>query len=265
MSLLFGLFIFTIQFCLLITAQSTAPIVDLGYVKVQGWTNTTSGLNYYHGIQYAQNPGGENRWKRPIPVELNESYVGQVLNVTQRGPSCFQAVASWEPAIPPIDNTLSEDCLILDVITPANPTSSHIAVLVGIHGGGYIQGDVTYQPGDSAVYAANGSLLFVNIQYRLGAYGFLGGSQVRTNGVLNAGLWDQRAALDWVQRHISAFGGDPNQVTIVGTNPSSFDANIRWQCWRRQRPLSTYGWRRLGSSTFPGSNSRISLDANHDK
>lgn len=74
----------------------------------------------------------------------------------------------------------------------------------------------TVAPGESLIYQSNGSLIYVSIQYRLGAYGFLGGSEVIENGAANVGLLDQRAALGWVQRHISKFGGDPSKVTIIG-------------------------------------------------
>lgn len=64
------------------------------------------------------------------------------------------------------------------------------------------------------VHTSDGNLIYVSIQYRLGLFGFLSGSQVAQDGVLNAGLLDQRAALDWVQRNIRAFGGDPAMVTV---------------------------------------------------
>lgn len=66
------------------------------------------------------------------------------------------------------------------------------------------------------VFQSQGNLIYVSIQYRLGAYGFLGGAELTENGVANAGLLDQRAALNWVQRHIGKFGGDPSKVTIIG-------------------------------------------------
>lgn len=64
------------------------------------------------------------------------------------------------------------------------------------------------------VNASDGNLIYVSIQYRLGLFGFLSGGEVASNGVQNAGLLDQRAALDWVQRNIRAFGGDPSRVTV---------------------------------------------------
>jgi len=83
---------------------------------------------------------------------------------------------------------------------------------------GYTLGsaEVAFAAGDALVYHSAGSLIYVSIQYRLGAYGFLGGSEVGKDGALNAGLQDMHSALGWVQRHISKFGGDPTKVTIIG-------------------------------------------------
>jgi carboxylesterase type B len=74
--------------------------------------------------------------------------------------------------------------------------------MVQIHGGGYTEGDAQSYPGDAMVNASNGNMIYVSIQYRLGIFGFLSGSEIAGNGVLNAGLLDQRAALDWVSRNI---------------------------------------------------------------
>ena len=77
-------------------------------------------------------------------------------------------------------------------------------------------GEVEQGPGQSLVNQSMGTLIHVSIQYRLGAYGFLGGSEISENGVSNAGLLDQRSALEWVHKHISKFGGDPSKITIIG-------------------------------------------------
>jgi len=73
-------------------------------------------------------------------------------------------------------------------------------------------------PGDALVYASAGNIIYVSIQYRLGAYGFLGGADVAQHGTLNAGLLDQRLAIEWVNRHIGAFGGDASRITIFGAS-----------------------------------------------
>lgn len=111
---------------------------------------------------------------------------------------------------------MSEDCLHLDVIVPNRPSSSDLPVLVQIHGGGYTFGNSLTYDGQQFTAAANGSLIWVQIQYRLGPYGFLSSDEIKANGTANAGLLDQREALEWVRRHIGAFGGDPDRVTIWG-------------------------------------------------
>lgn len=79
---------------------------------------------------------------------------------------------------------------------------------------GYVGGRAV--SGDSIVHHAKGNMIYVAIQYRLGAFGFLGGSAVAENGTSNAGLLDQRLAIDWVKKYIHHFGGDPDKITITG-------------------------------------------------
>ena len=92
----------------------------------------------------------------------------------------------------------TEDCLIADVLVPNTPQSERLPVIVQIHGGGYTFGNAQSYPGDAITHASKGGIIYVSIQYRLGIFGFLASNQVAENGVLNAGLLDQRAALDWV-------------------------------------------------------------------
>lgn len=200
-------------------AAQGAPVVDLGYVKYSGYQNATAGINYYRGIRYAEAPIGEWRWRAPRPIELNASYAGQTINASQTGPYCYQGQQISDPpeeAGLVVTGPMSEDCLLLDVYVPMNPVSDYLPVMFQIHGGGYTNGWANTFPGDALVNHSNGNMIYVSIQYRLGMFGFLGGSEIAQNGVRNAGLLDQRAALDWVQRNIRAFGGDPAQVTIIG-------------------------------------------------
>ncbi|KAK5114101.1 hypothetical protein LTR62_002670 [Meristemomyces frigidus] len=194
-----------------------SPIVDLGYASYLGYINDTSGITYFRGIQYAQAPTGALRWQKPHSIEAGNGFDGAVLNATTIAPSGY---GSLPAAIVPANFTGlpggSEDCLILDVLVPSNPKSARLPVVFQIHGDGYTFGNAQSYPGDAMVHASNGSIVYVSIQYRLGLFGFLGGSQVAENGVLNAGLLDQRLALEWVQRNIRAFGGDPARVTIWG-------------------------------------------------
>lgn len=207
----------------LANAQSNAsvPIIDLGYAKYAGYTNATAQIDYYRGLHYAQPPTGTLRWQKPVPIESSPSYTGQTIQATETALPCVQGFPGWAPLYIDVyyeDLPSTEDCLILDVLVPSSPknVTGGLPVMVQIHGGGYVSGSAQSAPGDAMVTASDGGLIYVSIQYRLGLYGFLGGSDVQENGVLNAGLYDQLLALEWVQRHIGAFGGDPEKVTIWG-------------------------------------------------
>lgn len=206
-------------------SNSSVPVIDLGYVKYAGYTNATAGINYYRGIHYAQPPTGSLRWQKPVPIESSPNYTGQTIQATRQLPACIQGYPEWdyaadqEPgAFSATPQGQSEDCLILDVLVPSSPQSitGGLPVMLQIHGGGYTVGNALSYPGDAMTAASDGGLIYVSIQYRLGLFGFLAGSDVQENGVQNAGLYDQRLAIEWVQRHIRAFGGNPSKVTIWG-------------------------------------------------
>jgi carboxylesterase type B len=144
---------------------------------------------------------------------------GEITDATKPGPICIQGSAGWQVQARRKAKSVvaSEDCLLLDVLVPANQTPGvSLPVMVQIHGGGYVTGDSGSYPGEALMIHAKGSLIYVSIQYRLGPFGFLSSNAVKADGSANVGLLDQRAALDWVQRHISVFGGDPERVTIIG-------------------------------------------------
>lgn len=96
-----------------------------------------------------------------------------------------------------------------------------------IHGGGYAGGNSESYPGYALLNQSAGNLIYVSIQYRLGAIGFLSGAEIREDGVANAGLLDQRLALEWVQRYAGRFGGDAGRVTIM--------VGFSWGCRRGVR------------------------------
>ncbi|KAI1863342.1 uncharacterized protein JN550_009662 [Neoarthrinium moseri] len=199
-------------------SAATATVRGEG-VEYLGIENATSGINTFFGIKYAEAPVGPYRWRPPVPVDYSQSPETTYINATIPGDGCLQSVPPWSSGftlLPGLVQGYSEDCLLLNVQVPTNPKSSKLAVLVNIHGGGYIAGTARDAPGDSLVYHANGSLIYVAVQYRLGSWGFLAGDEIKEDGTANAGLLDQRAALEWVQRNIHYFGGDPEKVTITG-------------------------------------------------
>jgi carboxylesterase type B len=195
-------------------ATQDTPLVDLGYVKYTGISNDTVGINYYRGIRYAGSPIGERRWKKPVPIQEDNTYNGKTIHLIDASPICYQG----NPGLPmDFTGAASEDCLSLDVLVPTHKQEGLLPVVLMIHGGGYTIGSSTaFTPAESLLYRSNGSVIFVSIQYRLGMLGFLGGSEIKKNGNLNAGLLDQRLALQWVKNHIQAFGGDPHKITIDG-------------------------------------------------
>ncbi|KAJ7051281.1 Alpha/Beta hydrolase protein [Mycena amicta] len=189
-------------------SSSLGPVVDLGYAAFAGNTTSPAGvLNgpvaFYGNIPYAEPPLGELRWR--APVMFNEHKITeQVTDARNWGPACIQ-----RPAVPGIG---SEDCLTLNVWKPTNVSAG---AKLPVMGGGFYFGTPQGFPLYDWV-AQNPNLIGVSITYRLNLWGFLGGPVVAADGDLNVGLRDQRAGLEWVQRHINAFGGDPDQVTIVG-------------------------------------------------
>jgi len=179
--------------------------IDGGLIRGAGSTRVSSFL----GLPYAAPPTGKLRWRPPQPAP---SWSG-VRDATQFGPSCPQSTMG-NPFLPP--GPVSEDCLYLNVYTPAARPGANRPVLVWIHGGGLVQdGGRNY---DGTKLAAAGAVV-VTINYRLGALGFLAHPALasRPGGAAgNYGLMDQQAALRWVQRNIARFGGDPGNVTIAG-------------------------------------------------
>ncbi|CAD6938848.1 unnamed protein product [Tilletia controversa] len=181
--------------------------------------NVVGDQEQYYGIPFAQPPTGSNRFKQPQPIE---AYTGDgVRDATKTGHVCWQNAYSYKAPV------LDEDCLTLNVYKPASATSSSkLPVMVWIFGGGWQIGSSILNSNNAtalidASIASNQPVIFVSIQYRVGVFGFIGGQEAaaasKTGGVdLNAGLYDQRQALRWVQKYIGYFGGDPGRVTAFG-------------------------------------------------
>lgn len=194
----------------------TSPIVVVGNTRYFGTYNANFSTNEYYGIRFAQAPTGSLRWKAPKPILPSGSY-STIINTTRAGPSCVQGFPYWmnpTATIPPG----SEDCLLLNVFQPANAAkNAKLPVMATIHGGGYTLGDANIADPHAMMRHSNNAFVFVSVQYRLGAYGFMGSKRfVEDGGVANVGLLDQRLALEWVQQNIEAFGGDPGKITVVG-------------------------------------------------
>jgi len=178
------------------------------------------GTIVFRGIPYARPPVGSLRWRPPEPVE---PWTG-VRDAVSSGPPCLQAPLGWNNK----DAVRGrEDCLYLDVRTPALPPTARRPVMVWIHGGANWAGSGS---GYLTSNIAQRGVVLVTLQYRLGVFGFLSHpaltaeSANKSSG--NYGLLDQIAALQWVKANIAKLGGDPNNVTIFGHSSGGQDVGL---------------------------------------
>ncbi|ORY61476.1 Alpha/Beta hydrolase protein [Pseudomassariella vexata] len=186
---------------------ATGPTVNLGYSIYEG-VRLAAGVDQYLGMRFAQAPLGDLRFRMPEnPVSTNATQ-----SASQFGPTCI-GVGQTE------SSSVGEDCLFVNVFTPSNATAkSKLPVWLYIQGGGYKSNSNSNYNGSDVVQKSGGNLVFVNFNYRVGSLGFLASEKVREDGDLNVGLLDQRKLLQWVQKHIGKFGGDPDHVVIHGTS-----------------------------------------------
>jgi para-nitrobenzyl esterase len=172
------------------------------------------GLAVYRGIPFAAPPVGELRWHAPKPAS---NWQG-VLKADRFGSSCMQAVPANASNVQP-GAGMSEDCLYLNVWTPAKSPTERLPVLVWIYGGGFSAG-ATSIPNYSGERLAKKGVVLVSVAYRVNTFGFLAhpglSAESDKHASGNYGLLDMIAGLRWVQKNIAAFGGNPRQVTIFG-------------------------------------------------
>jgi para-nitrobenzyl esterase len=170
------------------------------------------GVTSWLGIPYAAAPTGDLRWRAPQPAA---NWTGVKL-ADRFGPGCMQNLA---PTAPGAGYPVSEDCLYLNIWAADGPTTPKRPVMVWIHGGGFNIGATSWPQTDGTALARRGVIL-VSTSYRLGKFGFFAHpALVQEAGggpAGNYGLMDLIAALKWVKANISAFGGDPDNVTIFG-------------------------------------------------
>jgi len=214
---LLACFLITWMFMRVICSVSTAAdIINLDSGPISG--TASKGLRVYLGIPYAAPPVGELRWKVTQPVKPWT----EVKTCVAFGPSCPQ------PESEKVGIT-SEDCLYLNVWTPAKTAGDKLPVMVWIHGGGWSLGSASMPQYDGAKLAKKG-VVFVSFNYRLGPFGFLVhpglAKELLQNVSGNYGFLDQIAALKWVKKNIAAFGGDPDNITIFGESAGAMAVSL---------------------------------------
>ncbi len=172
------------------------------------------GIDSFRGIPYAAPPVGEGRWRAPRPAEVWSG----TLDAGQVGAICIQPPSNGDNGVGPLP--MSEDCLTVNVWTPADHAGEPLPVMVWIHGGGLNNGSGTAALYDGASLARRGAVV-VTLNYRLGRLGFfdhpaLAVEREPVEPAANYGLMDVITALGWVRDNAAAFGGDPANVTIFG-------------------------------------------------
>jgi para-nitrobenzyl esterase len=211
---------------LVLSAAALQPALASDRVRIANGTleshaSPKDGVRSFKGIPFAQPPVGDLRWREPQPVKR---WAG-VRNADEFGPRCMQSPGGdyWFRS-----SGMSEDCLYLNVWTPAKSASEKLPVLVYIFGGGFQNGDGSEPRYDGANMARTG-MVAVSINYRTNIFGFFVHPELTKesphHAAGNYGLLDQVAALRWVHDNIAAFGGDPKRVTIAGESAGSISVS----------------------------------------
>jgi para-nitrobenzyl esterase len=203
--------------CVSAQVRTTAGIVE-------GTTSAAGKIKIYKGIPYAAPPVGNLRWKEPQPAPAWEG----VRKATEFGARCMQGPIYDDMVFG--DSGPSEDCLHLNVWTPAAKAGAKLPVMVWIYGGGF-QAGATSEPRQDGEHLAHKGVVVVSMDYRLGIFGFFSHPGLTAESPHHAsgnyGLLDQAAALKWVHENIAAFGGDPDKVTIFGESAGSFSVSAQ--------------------------------------
>ena len=218
------------SFCLIFICSCTQePAVISVQTKIEngvieGLQDSKEGLQMYFGIPYATPPIGELRWKAPQPLK---NWMG-MLETKKFGPKPVQANI-WGDMNSRADS-MSEDCLYLNVWSPINKDKKALPVLVYFYGGGFVAGDGSEPRYDGASMAKKG-IVVLTVNYRLNIFGFFAHPELSAEAPYKAsgnyGLLDQNLALKWVQKNIAAFGGDPKRVTIAGESAGSISVSAQ--------------------------------------
>lgn len=212
---------------------SSAAIVLLASSVLQGQTVrtdsgpvtgvTADGVVSYKGIPYAAPPVGALRWRAPQPA----AKWTKPFNANAYGHDCMQLPFPSDAA--PLGTTPAEDCLVVNVWSPAKPASKKLPVMFWIYGGGWVNGGSSPAVYDGSQFAKGGVIL-VSFNYRLGRFGFFAHPALTredpSEALGNYGYMDQIAALKWVRKNISNFGGDPDNITVFGESAGGFSTHM---------------------------------------
>ncbi|KFY18467.1 hypothetical protein V493_08593 [Pseudogymnoascus sp. VKM F-4281 (FW-2241)] len=218
------------------TEKRVGPEVRLRMGNVVG--SSFLSVDSFMGIPFAKPPVGALRLKPPQSITSNLGTIvatgtpracpqgtASRVDTTKLGTNATGVLGSLPVTPAALESDSPEDCLTLNVQRPSSATSSSkLPVLFWIFGGGFTTGSTQIYDGTSLISTSvsqKSDIIFVAVNYRLGAFGFLSGKQVLADGSTNLGIRDQRLALQWVADNIASFGGDPSKVTIWGESAGS--------------------------------------------
>lgn len=197
--------------------SDTSVVLDTKLGKIRGKVVRNNTVYRFTKIPYGKPPVGELRFSKP---EEYGAWNG-TLDAMVFPPSCMQFSYLFFKYLP--TQEVSEDCLFLNIYMPRKGVIvSKMSVMVFFHGGGFVMGQASdYDGGD---LAADGDVIVVVVNYRLGIFGFLSSGDSVSPG--NYGLWDQRLALQWIKENIEDFSGNPNSVTVVGSTAGAMCSSL---------------------------------------
>jgi para-nitrobenzyl esterase len=207
------------------TAHAANPIqLKTANGTVEGTLTNNNQIRAFKGIPFAAPPVGDLRWQPPQPAA---NWKG-IRPAKDFGFHCIQSVSYSDMVFH--DPGPSEDCLTLNVWTPANAKPGTLPVMVWIYGGGFASGGTSESRQDGQ-FLATRNVVVVSMNYRLGIFGFFAHPELTAESPHHAsgnyGLLDQTAALTWVKNNIAAFGGDPTNVTIFGESAGSISVSAQ--------------------------------------
>ncbi|MEQ9437747.1 MAG: carboxylesterase family protein [Cyclobacteriaceae bacterium] len=224
--ILFGIACFYWMNISVMAQNSTkAPLqINVEQGSIEGKYNAETGLRMYFGVPFAAPPVGDLRWKAPQPLASWEG----VKETKNFGPSPVQTNVFGDMRFR--SDGVNEDCLYLNVWTPAKSKAEKLPVLVYFYGGGFVAGDGSEPRYDGASMAQKG-MVAVTVNYRLNIFGFFAHPELSAEAPYKAsgnyGLLDQQVALTWVKNNIAAFGGDPDKITIAGESAGSISVSAQ--------------------------------------
>ncbi len=201
------------------------------YGAVAGLNTATEGVAVFKGIPYAAPPVGELRWRAPQPpkpwegVRVCDTFAPAAMQGVRAGLDTFYGKEFPDPE----GLQFSEDCLYLNIWTPAKAPGEKLPVMMWIHGGGNM-GGYSYEPEfDGEALAAQG-VVYVSVGYRLNVFGFMAHPELTVESGCgssgNYGHLDHIAAARWLQENVDAFGGDPDNITMLGQSGGAHDVQV---------------------------------------